>query len=206
MRFRRLLLKGLIHRIFFTIGLCLLLGVPPSQAAETPQGRESWAPALKRPGLPNLHKVNENLYRGGQPEEEGYAELAKLGVKTIICLRTEDEDSKQISDLPIKCVHIPMKTWSPTEEQAVKFLKVATNKKRQPVFVHCKHGSDRTGVMCAMYRVVVDGWSKQSAIEEMIKGDFGFHPLWTNLIKFVQNISVDSLKEKSGLNKKGAGG
>jgi tyrosine-protein phosphatase SIW14 len=99
-----------------------------------------------------------------------------------------------------------MKTWSPTEEQAVKFLKVATNKKRQPVFVHCKHGSDRTGVMCAMYRVVVDGWSKQSAIEEMIKGDFGFHPLWTNLIKFVQNISVDSLKEKSGLNKKGAGG
>jgi tyrosine-protein phosphatase SIW14 len=171
--------------------------------AKAPGGRESWAKAISRPGLPNLHKINDRLYRGGQPEKEGYAELVKLGVKTIVCLRTDDEDSEHLGDLPLRCVHLSI-TLTPTREQVVEFLKVATDKKRQPVYFHCKYGSDRTGTMCAMYRIAVEGWSKQAAIEEMTKGGFGYH-WWTGLTKFVQGIDVDWLREKAGLTKKGQG-
>jgi tyrosine-protein phosphatase SIW14 len=199
-------MKILNSLIFLSVvGLNLILSWSPGKAKEPDEAHKAWAKPIKKTGLSNLHKVSENLYRGAQPEEEGYAELAKLGIKTIVCLRTDDEDSKHLGDLPIRCVHIPMKTWSPSDEQVVEFLKVATDKKRLPVFVHCKHGSDRTGVMCAMYRVVVEGWSNQAAAEEMVKGEFGFHPLWTNLVKFVQKIDADALRKKAGLKKATAG-
>jgi tyrosine-protein phosphatase SIW14 len=168
----------------------------------SPGGRKSWAKAISRPGLPNLHKINDRLYRGGQPEKEGYAELAKLGVKTIVCLRTDDEDSEHLGDLPIRCVHLSI-TLTPTKEQVVEFLKAATDTKRQPVYFHCKYGSDRTGTMCAIYRIAVDGWSKQAAIDEMTRGGFGYH-WWTGLTKFVREIDVDWLRERVGL-KIGAG-
>ena len=68
-----------------------------------------------------------------------------------------------------------------------------------PVFVHCLHGADRTGTMCAAYRVVVDGWTKQQAIDEMTKGGYGFHPVWANLPKFIENLDVEKIKAKAGL-------
>jgi hypothetical protein len=59
--------------------------------------------------------------------------------------------------------------------------------------------------MCAIYRVAVDGWSKNDAIQEMTKGDFGFHPVWTNLIRFIRKLDIDSLKKDAGLQEKGTG-
>ncbi|MBN2580084.1 MAG: tyrosine-protein phosphatase [Pirellulales bacterium] len=188
--------------ILAAVGLVSVFIGPQSRGAEAPATRKTWAKALQRPGLPNLHKVNDRLYRGAQPEKEGYAELAKMGVKTIICLRSDDEDSKHLKDLPIKCVHIPFNALKPKKSQAVEFLKVVTDKKRQPVFVHCQHGSDRTGMMCALYRVAVDGWSKQAAVQEMTKGGFGFHWWCKNLTKFAEKTDVDSLKKKAGLKEK----
>ena len=85
------------------------------------------------------------------------------------------------------------------EEDIVRFLRIVTDKNRQPVFVHCLHGADRTGTMCAAYRVVVDGWTKQQAIDEMTKGGYGFHPVWTNLPKLIENLDVEKIKAKAGL-------
>jgi protein tyrosine/serine phosphatase len=98
-------------------------------------------------------------------------------------------------------VHIPVKTWDPKDEQVVRFLKTVTDKNRRPVFVHCQHGADRTGTMCAIYRVAVDGWTKQQAIDEMTKGGFGFHSVWTNLPKFIEKLDVKKVKAKAGLKK-----
>jgi protein tyrosine phosphatase (PTP) superfamily phosphohydrolase (DUF442 family) len=41
-----------------------------------------------------------------------------------------------------------MKAWHPEEKEIVKFLKTVTDKTKTPVFVHCQHGADRTGLMC----------------------------------------------------------
>ena len=159
----------------------------------------AWAVKLDRPGLPNLFKINAGLYRGAQPTAEGIKELEKLGVKTILSLRANHTDRDILGDSKIAFEHIPMKTSHPEEEDVVRFLQIVTDKTRQPVFVHCQHGADRTGTMCAIYRAAVDGWTKQQAIDEMTGGGFGFHSVWTNLPKFIEKLDIKKVKAKAGL-------
>ena len=180
---------------------CLLAAVGRSDEPQSKTRPAKWAVKLDRPGLPNLHKVNDRLYRGAQPTAEGIRELEKLGVKTIICLREENDDKDILGHAKIAVEHVPVKTWDPKDEQVDRFLQIVNDKKRQPVFVHCLHGADRTGTMCAVYRAAIDGWTKQQAIDEMIKGDFNFHSIWTNLPKFVENLDVEKIKDKAGLTK-----
>nr|HNI57084.1 protein-tyrosine-phosphatase [Elusimicrobiota bacterium] len=63
--------------------------------------------------------------------------------------------------------------------------------------VHCQHGSDRTGTMVAIYRIAVQGWSKESALDEMVNGGYGFHPLWKNLRRYIRNLDVAAVKAKA---------
>ena len=67
------------------------------------------------------------------------------------------------------------------------------------MFVHCQHGADRTGTATAVYRIVVEGWTKDEAIREMTQGGYGFHPLWANLIRYVRELDVDRLRREAGL-------
>jgi len=76
----------------------------------------------------------------------------------------------------------------------VKFLRLATTPALQPVLVHCRHGSDRTGIMVAVYRIVVEGWSKAEATDGMINGGFGFHPLWKNLPRYIEALDVAAIR------------
>ena len=64
----------------------------------------------------------------------------------------------------------------------------------QPVLVHCKHGSDRTGMMVAVYRVVVQGWEKGAAVDEMTHGGYGFHAVWENLQDYVMALDVAGIR------------
>lgn len=92
-----------------------------------------------------------------------------------------------------------MKPWHPEDKEAVRFLKTVTDKSKTPVFVHCQRGADRTGVMCAIYRIVVQDWSKQQAIEEMTKGGFGFHTAWVNLIEYIKDLDIEKIKQAANL-------
>jgi protein tyrosine phosphatase (PTP) superfamily phosphohydrolase (DUF442 family) len=168
-----------------------------------PQSRPaSWAVKIHRPGLPNLHKVTDGLYRGAQPTAEGIKELEKLGVKTIINLRSGHSDKQALGNSRITVESIPLQAWSdPTENDVAQFLRIVTDKNRQSVFVHCQHGADRTGTMCAVYRVAVQGWTRRQATDEMTDGDFGFHSIWSNLPKFVEDLDVEKALAKAGLKK-----
>jgi protein tyrosine phosphatase (PTP) superfamily phosphohydrolase (DUF442 family) len=184
--------------------LATTLSAAPSGCSGEPTAKArpaNWAVKLNRPGLPNLFRVNPRLYRGAQPTADGIKQLKKLGVKTIICLRDNHSDNDILGDSKISYESIPIKTWSPNEADVVRFLQIVTDKACQPVFVHCQHGADRTGTMCAIYRVAVDGWTKQQAIDEMTKGGFGFHSIWTNLPKFIEKLDVQKIKAKAGLKK-----
>jgi len=160
---------------------------------------ENWAKKLTLPGVGNFHKVSSVLYRGQQPTSDGMKALDKMGIKTVVNLRSFNSDRREMKDTNMLYQHITMKAWHAEDKELVRFLKIVTNKNHQPVFVHCQHGADRTGTMCAFYRIAVQGWTKDQAIEEMTKGGFGYHSIWKNLIDYIQELDVEKIKQKAGI-------
>jgi tyrosine-protein phosphatase SIW14 len=121
--------------------------------------------------LPNFHKVNETLYRGAQPHRGGLKKLSELGIKTVINLRGESEDTQkeqaEAEASGMRYFNIPMPALGrPTDEQVERALAVIDARENWPVFVHCQRGADRTGVIVAVYRILRDQWTAEQAIDE----------------------------------------
>ncbi|MCF7958727.1 MAG: tyrosine-protein phosphatase [Phycisphaerae bacterium] len=163
--------------------------------AEKASGR-LWATPLELAGVPNYHKVSDGLYRGAQPTSEGMANLKESGIKTIVNLRKFHSDRDEMGEWTPGYEHIKMAAWHAEREDIVRFLKIVNDPDQQPVFVHCLHGADRTGTMCAIYRVVMEGWSKEDALKEMTRGGFNFHETWKNLMEFVDQLDVEAIKKE----------
>ena len=168
---------------------------PENITTERPQ---NWAPPLSKAGLPNLHQVSDTLYRSAQPSAEGMQAAKEMGINTVINLRSFHSDRDEIGDTGLAYEHIYMKAWNPEDKEIVRFLQIITDPKRQPVLVHCQHGADRTGTVCAVYRIFIQGWSKEDAIKEMTTGGYGYHPLWTNLPPYIRNLDVDAIRKRAG--------
>ncbi|OHB62828.1 MAG: hypothetical protein A2Y76_14660, partial [Planctomycetes bacterium RBG_13_60_9] len=158
-----------------------------------------WAEPMDLPGLPNLHRVSNDLYRGAQPTAAGITELKKLGVRTIVNLRENDSDRDLLGDTGLVCLRIPMTAFHPKEADVVRFLQIVTDESCTPVFLHCQRGADRTGMMTAIYRVAVQGWTKEDALAEMTQGGFAFNSGWQNLVRYVRDLDIDRIKQQSGL-------
>ena len=163
--------------------------------------RAQWATPIELPGLPNLHKVSEDLYRGAQPSAEGMKQLERLGVKTIVNLRSSHSDRDELKETGLAYQHIEMTAWNPEVEGVVRFLQIVSDSNSTPVFVHCQHGADRTGLMCAIYRVAEQSWSKDEAIREMTEGGFGFHDIWKNLPEYIRKLDIDQVRRTANNNK-----
>lgn len=169
-------------------------------AGETRPARPgTWASPIVMDGVPNLHKVSADLYRSAQPTEQGMKQLKAMGIKTVVNLRSFHSDQDELKDTGLFYEHIYMKAWHPEREDIVRFLQIVTNPKRTPVLVHCLHGADRTGTMCAIYRIAVQGWDKDEALREMIEGGFNFHAVFGNLPDWIQELDMDSIKKEAGL-------
>jgi protein tyrosine/serine phosphatase len=158
--------------------------------------REPLTPRNDIPGLKNYAKVSDALHRGQQPTAEGFAELKKMGIKTVVNLRSFNSDRSELEGLGLQYVHIYCKAWHPEDEDVVKFLQVVSDPKNQPVFVHCQHGADRTGMMVASYRIVEQGWSVEDAAKEL--GHFGFHTVWTDIATYLKDFNRARLTKLMG--------
>ncbi|MGH9968251.1 MAG: fused DSP-PTPase phosphatase/NAD kinase-like protein [Pyrinomonadaceae bacterium] len=125
----------------------------------------------RRKELPNFHKVNEKLYRGAQPKEGGLKVLREMGIRTIVNLRDDDSRAEEARADAIKAgfryYNIPLGRWGrPQDKEIEQALSAIQNPEHQPVFVHCAHGADRTGVVVAVYRMTHDGWTSEQAKAE----------------------------------------
>lgn len=147
-------------------------------------------------GCPNLCKVSDTLYRGAQPTAEGFENLKKLGIKTVINLRDHHSDQELLASTGLIYKPIPIDTWDIDTKTVVDFMRVVSDPNAAPVFVHCQHGADRTGTMVAAYRMVIQNQDRNKAIEEMIYGGYGYHPLWSELPAFLHKLDVDQIKEE----------
>ncbi len=160
---------------------------------------ENWAQPVADLTIKNFHKVTETLYRGAQPDAEGMRRLHKMGIRTVINLRQYHSDDDEIGELPLKAVRIRMSAWRVRDDQVVRFLKAVTAPGHQPVYVHCRRGSDRTGLMLAVYRVVVEGWSRAAAAEEMRHGGYSAAEIFGKLQKYLAKMDIRALRRQAGL-------
>jgi protein tyrosine/serine phosphatase len=125
--------------------------------------------------IDNFGKINDSYYRGSQPSQEEFAQLKRLGIKTVIDLREDYKKNEEASvrDLGMTYVRIPLRTRvAATEEQWKLFLGLVNDPTNLPVYVHCKGGRHRTGAMTAIYRITHDGWTADQAYQEMKDYDF----------------------------------
>jgi tyrosine-protein phosphatase SIW14 len=121
--------------------------------------------------LPNFHKVNDTVYRGGQPKLGGLERLRQLGIKTVVNLRDDDERAKReeiaAQKVGLQYFNFPFERLGrPQNKDMDQVLSIINNPDNQPVFVHCRHGADRTGLVIAAYRITHDGWTGQEAKAE----------------------------------------
>ena len=125
--------------------------------------------------IENFGKVNDHFYRGSQPTDRNYEQLAALGIKTIVNLRddAQQSDRADAERAGLRYINLPMKQKSyPKADTAAKFLSIMNDQANWPVYIHCAGGRHRTGVMTAVYRMSVDGWDIDRAYQEMKQYDF----------------------------------
>ncbi len=139
--------------------------------------------------IDDFGRVDATYYRGSQPQGRDYADLAALGVKTVINLTSDDaeaDEQARTQQAGMRYLHIPMTTHRPpTEAQLAEFLRLVSDPAGQPVYVHCVGGKHRTGVMTAVYRMAVQHWSADQAFREMKQDHFGADFLHSEFKDFV---------------------
>lgn len=127
----------------------------------------------------NFGKVNGHIFRGGQPKEDEYKQLAAVGIKTVIDLREDAEEFARggVELAGMKYINLRLNAKRPpTTEESNLFLRLVNDKENWPVYVHCAGGRHRTGVLVAVYRMEMDGWNAEQAYREM--KDFKFYSRW----------------------------
>lgn len=188
-------------RAFLLISVLVCCSAVAGCKAEEKKGERpaKWGVSVKNQNLKNLYQITPNFYRCAQPSADGMKEAEKMGIKTVINLRHNHTDNDEAKETKLKLVHIPINTWHMKDKYVIQFLKVATDPEQRPILLHCLHGSDRTGTMCAIYRICVQGWNKENAIEEMKKGGYGYHKIWKNLIKYINKVDVENIKKEAGI-------
>lgn len=160
-------------------------GMNPAHAAAQPSNI---------PGVRNFAKISDDLYRGEQPTAQGFAELKRMGIKTIVNLRYWHDDREMLRGLDLQCVRLRANAWHIEDEDVAAFLKVVRDPANRPVFVHCLHGSDRTGAIIGSYRMIEQGWSSDEAVAEL--SGFGFHSMFGNVVRYLRRLSPGEMNAR----------
>lgn len=164
-------------------------------AAEPRLRPENWATPIISENLDNWHRLDQKVYRSAQPSRKGFEDAINFGIKNVLNLRDNHSDDSEARGLKIKTHRIEIEADDIFEKDVVAALKIIKNSDG-PILIHCWHGSDRTGLVCAMYRIVFQNWTKDAAIDELVNGEFGYHAIYKNIKEWIKDSDVEALKKK----------
>jgi protein tyrosine/serine phosphatase len=163
-------------------------------AVQLPDGYRTSEHLYNLPGLANVGRIAPGVYRGAQPEATGYAVLKRMGIRTVIDLRTTENDRQQVEAAGMRSIRVPiLMTNNGLRENVDRTVALLADPANQPVFVHCRHGQDRTGIVSAAYRMKIQGWSLTAAEAEMQA--FGFNDVWINYKQFIRDYGKQVTKK-----------
>ncbi len=142
----------------------------------------------------NLHQMTPMLYRSALPDSNAAPLLEKLKIGTVINFLPES-DADWLKSPDIRQVQLTYRTNHVDDSDVLAALRAIQEAETNgPVLMHCKHGSDRTGLMAAMYRVVIQGWSKEEALNEMTLGGFGTSNGFKDGVRYMMRADVAKLR------------
>jgi protein tyrosine/serine phosphatase len=182
-----------------------LLAALPASFFPTPgltqsQRPDTWAQPVALAGVPNLHQITPTLYRSAQPTAQGFQNLQSLGIKSVVSLRQTVNDIPLAAGTQLTLTRVPMKSRHVGEQRGAKVVQtmrdVYADLNRGPTLIHCHHGADRTGLIAALYRILNQGWTRDAALEELIAGGYGFHPIWANIPRYLQSVDFGDLRAR----------
>lgn len=162
----------LVIQLSFTIGASPQTehaDIIPSKPSAT---RHKMGQHLKAKGIPNFGQVTPTLYRGGQPLVEGFVNLAHMGIEIVVDTGRSRRDEMLVKNLGMAYVPLPWYCPFPKDEVFARFIQITRENPSKKIFVHCRLGDDRTGMMIAAYRMAEQGWTAKEAMQEM--HEFGY--------------------------------
>ncbi|MPQ86339.1 protein tyrosine phosphatase [Pseudomonas sp. MAFF 730085] len=185
----------------FSIRLLPALGVALMTLFTTAATRADDAGSLRSPEWAqpvgnqfNLHQMTPTLYRSALPNSSAVPVLENLKIATVINFLPES-DSDWLKSSDIKQVQLIYRTNHVDDSDVLAALRAIQDAQANgAVLMHCKHGSDRTGLIAAMYRVVVQGWSKEDALNEMTLGGFGSSNGFKDGVRYMMKADIDKLR------------
>ncbi|WP_248799724.1 protein tyrosine phosphatase [Pseudomonas sp. MWU13-2105] len=185
-----------IVRWFSILGLILISGLVllAARAGDNSSQRPpQWATPVG--SQYNLNQMTPTLYRSTLPDSNAMPILAKLNITTVINFQPE-ADSSWLANPEIKQVQLPYRIGHVDDADVLMILRAIKDAEDQgSVLIHDKQGTERAGLMAAMYRVVVQGWTKEEALSEMMMGGFGEGTHFKDSIRYMMQAPVDKLRE-----------
>jgi protein tyrosine phosphatase (PTP) superfamily phosphohydrolase (DUF442 family) len=188
-------------RAVLVLSLSLLLAGASAQAASGPALARpaEWASAVEGTSVANLYRIEDGFYRGAQPTAAGFQELAKLGVRCVLDVAGGAGDGALVGGGSLRLFHVPMSVFGLRDDRVLEALRIMADPQNRPLLIHCHLGADRTGVMVALYRVVIQGWSPEKAVLEMDQGGYHHSSLWKNLETYVLKADAAAIRRKLSL-------
>ncbi|SEJ47233.1 Tyrosine phosphatase family protein [Azotobacter beijerinckii] len=178
--------------------LCLYLSLAPEKTPEimapvkVAVSRQTWAMPVDKSF--NLYEMSPTLFRSALPDRDNLELLQKLNTHTVISF-IKNDDKAWLGNAPIRLVSLPMHADRVSDDDVLHALRLIRKAETQgPVLIHCKHGNNRTGLMSAMYRIVIQGWSKEEALDEMQHGGFGDIEDMTDATNYVRSADTDGIR------------
>jgi len=145
--------------------------------------------------IENWYKIDDKVYRSAQPDSRGMKDAERFGIRNVLNLRNYHSDDDEVKGTGVKIFRVKMEAGDIEDDHIITALRIIGHAEG-PVLVHCMHGSDRTGAVIAMYRIVFLNWNKETAVDEMVNGGYGFHGMYGNIIHYVQKCDVLKIREQ----------
>ena len=148
---------------------------------------------VSKVNIKNFGQMDDRFFRGAQPKENQYQELAALGITTVIDLQDDPTsyEKQNVEALGMKYINIPMSDKDYPESTKIdQFLKLVNDPSTGKFYVHCAGGRHRTGVMGAVYRFNLYNWNYDQVYAEMKKYDFYTRWGHGDMKKFVQDYAT----------------
>lgn len=174
--------------------LLLFVFMPPVLADDSPRPH-TWAAPVAGDAVKNFYRLDDKVYRSAQPDDEDMMVLEKLGIREVLNLRQFHSDNDEAEGTGLTLHHVPMNAGEIKDEDVIAALRHLRDA-QGPIVIHCWHGSDRTGTIAAMYRIVYQGWTKEAAIQELEQGGYGYHAtFYPNIPEYIRGADVAMIRQ-----------